>query len=214
MKTRMHATIGIQTTRGVYFGTTDWIKGRTLQFRIDKVPQLNEEVVLKIEIPDGGSWLMAEARILRTAESSRDETTRVLARITSLGHSDMKRLRRFLKNSIREQPTTVAKPIPLHEPTIHLSPDGRKLTAKWQDARAFRRDWALHLVRGRLPATGEPPHRRAFMMRIMMPDGFVTTFPAEIGEKIQGGWLVRFLVPHDAFSRMRTFAERRSAKVV
>ena len=210
----MQATVGIQTHRGVYFGTTDWISGRTLQFRVAKVPQLNEEVLLKIELPDGGSWLMAEARILRTAPSSREETTRVMARITSLSHSDMKRLRRFLKAAERTQPPPSDKPISLHEPTISLSSDGRNLTAKWQDPRAFRRDWAIHLSRGRLPATGAPPRRRAFMMRIMMPDGFVTTFPAEIGETIQGGWLVRFLVPHDAFSRMRTFAERRSAKVV
>ena len=137
-----------------------------------------------------------------------------MARITSLSHSDMKRLRRFLKAAERTQPPPNDKPISLHEPTISLSSDGRNLTAKWQDPRAFRRDWAIHLSRGRLPATGAPPRRRAFMMRIMMPDGFVTTFPAEIGETIQGGWLVRFLVPHDAFSRMRTFAERRSAKVV
>ena len=210
----MQATVGIQTHRGVYFGTTDWISGRTLQFRVEKVPQLNEEVLLKIELPDGGSWLMAEARILRTAPSSHEQTARVMARITSLSHSDMKRLRRFLKAAERTQPPPIDKPISLHEPTISLSSDGRNLTAKWQDPRAFRRDWAIHLSRGRLPATGAPPRRRAFMMRIMMPDGFVTTFPAEIGETIQGGWLVRFLVPHDAFSRMRTFAERRSAKVV
>ena len=214
MKTRMHATIGIQTQRGVHFGTTDWIKGRTLQFRSPATPQIDEEVVLKIELPDGGSWVMAEARVLRTAPSAQDETTRVLARISSLSHEDMHRLRRFLKTAEREQPERNERPIPLHEPTISLSSDGRNLTAKWQDPRAFRRDWALHLSRGRLPANGAPPHRRAFMMRIMMPDGFVTTFPAEIGEHIQGGWLVRFLVPHDAFSRMRTYAERRSAKVV
>ena len=214
MKTRMQATIGVQTNRGVYFGTTDWISGRVLQFSISKVLQLNEEVVLKIELPDGGSWLLADARILKTAASRRDEPPRVMARITSLSHADMKRLRRFLKVAEQNRPEPVAKPISLHEPTISMSTDGRNLTAKWQDPRAFRRDWALHLSRGRLPATGAPPHRRAFMMRIMMPNGFVTTFPAEIGEPIQGGWLVRFLVPHDAFSRMRTFAERRSAKVV
>jgi hypothetical protein len=52
------------------------------------------------------------------------------------------------------------------------------------------------------------------MMRIMMPDGFVSTFPAEIGEPLKNGWLVRFLVPHEAFSRMRNYAESRSRKVV
>ncbi len=47
------------------------------------------------------------------------------------------------------------------------------------------------------------------MMRLMLPDGFVASFPAEIGEKLQDGWLVRFLVPHDAFSRMSSYAETR-----
>ena len=184
MKIRMQATTGIQTHRGVCFGTTDWIKGRTLQIRINTDLQLHEEVTLKLELPDGEGWLMAEARILRVAASERDDTTRAITRITSLGLSDMKRLRRFLDAAERDAPPAPPTPI------------------------------ALHLSRGRLPARGEPPHRRAFMMRIMMPDGFVTTLPAEIGEKIKGGWLVRFLLPHDAFSRMQTFAERRSAEVV
>ena len=214
MKIRMQATIGIQTHRGVCFGTTDWIKGRTLQIRINTDLQLHEEVTLKLELPDGEGWLMAEARVLRVAASERDDTTRAITRITSLGLSDMKRLRRFLDAAERDAPPAPPTPIALHEPTVSLSSDGRNLTVKWQDPRAFRRDWALHLSRGRLPARGAPPHRRAFMMRIMMPDGFVTTLPAEIGEKIQGGWLVRFLLPHDAFSRMQTFAERRSAEVV
>ena len=91
----MQATIGIQTHRGVCFGTTDWIKGRTLQLRINTELQLHEEVTLKLELPDGEGWLMAEARILRVAASERDDTTRAITRITSLGLSDMKRLRRF-----------------------------------------------------------------------------------------------------------------------
>ena len=55
-KIRMQATIGIQTHRGVCFGTTDWIKGRTLQIRIDSDLQLHEGVTLKLELPDG-EWL-------------------------------------------------------------------------------------------------------------------------------------------------------------
>ena len=95
-----------------------------------------------------------------------------------------------------------------------MSEDGRSLTARWHDARAFRRDWAIHLSRGRLPASGLPPRRRAFMMRIIMPDGFVTTFPAEIGETIKDGWTIRFLIPHDVYNRMRQYAERTVRKVV
>jgi hypothetical protein len=52
------------------------------------------------------------------------------------------------------------------------------------------------------------------MMRIMLPDGFVTTFPAEIGETLNNGWLVRFLVPHGAYTRMRAYAEQRQQQVV
>ena len=52
------------------------------------------------------------------------------------------------------------------------------------------------------------------MMRVMLPDGFVTTFPAEIGETLQDGWLIRFLVPHDAFGRMSEYAETRRDQVV
>ena len=215
MRIRLQATVGIQTSRGVYFGTTEWLRGRTLQFRISSDLRPDEEVVLKLELPDGNGWLLSQARILRTAPSNRDEANRVLARITSLSEADLKRLRRFREVAEqRTQTSRPAEPIALHEPTLSLSSDGRSLTARWRDPRAFRRDWALHLSRGRLPANGKPPHRRAFMMRIMMPDGFVAKFPAEIGEKTCSGWLVRFLLPRDAFGRMQTFAERRSARVV
>jgi hypothetical protein len=215
VKTRIQATIGIQTERGVHFGTTDWIKGRTLQFRSPAALRVNERVTLKIELPDGGEWVMAEATVIRTAASQHDETTRCMARISGQSTSHRKRLRGFLAGS-SPQPVRLRddQPIPLHEPIISLSVDGRNLTAKWSDSRAFCRDWALHISRGRLPASGAPPHRRAFMMRIMMPDGFVSTFPAEIGESLKDGWLVRFLVPHEAFTRMRYYAESRSRKVV
>jgi hypothetical protein len=52
------------------------------------------------------------------------------------------------------------------------------------------------------------------MMRIIMPDGFVTTFPAEIGETIKDGWTIRFLIPHDVYNRMRLYAESAVRKVV
>jgi hypothetical protein len=139
-----------------------------------------------------------------------------MARISMMSPSHRARLKKYLSTEQQRQPVTpMEQPISLHEPTISLSTDGRSLTAKWQDPRAFRRDWALHISRGRLPAQGVPPHRRAFMMRIMMPDGYVASFPAEIGEHLKEGWLVRFLVPHDAFARMRTYAEeRRKRRVV
>ena len=208
MKSRFQTTIGIQSQRGIHFGTTDSIRGRIIQFGSPVAFDENEEVVLKIEIPDGREWLMAEARVVRTAPSKKDETTRCIARISSMTSVHRERLKRYLNG---KQPTAfrVQKPVALHEPTLSISEDGRNLTAKWQDPRAFRRDWALHISRGRLPAKGVPPHRRAFMMRVMLPDGFVASFPAEIGEKLHDGWLIRFLVPHDAFSRMSTYAETR-----
>ena len=215
MKIRFQATIGIQSHRGVHFGTTDSIKGRVIQFNSPAVLTEHEEIILKIELPDGGEWVLAEARVMRTAPSKRDETTRCMARISQMSPLHWTRLRKYLTSQQRPQGPTVEKPIALHEPTIAISSDGRNLTAKWQDPRAFRRDWALHISRGRLPAQGAPPHRRAFMMRIMLPNGYVASFPAEIGEQLKEGWLVRFLVPHDAFSRMRTYAEdRRKRRVV
>jgi len=217
VKTRIQATIGIQNDRGVHFGTTDWIKGRTLQFSSPAVLSVDEEVVLKIELPDGGEWIMAEARVIRTAPSGRDETTRCMARLSGLSASHRNRLQAFTSKGLQLQPEAAPvslKPVSLHEPIISLSDDGRNLTARWQDPRAFCRDWALHISRGRLPAGGMPPHRRAFMMRIRMPDGFIATFPAEIGESLKDGWLVRFLVPHEAFLRMRMYAEARTRKVV
>ena len=215
VKTRIQATIGIQTERGVHFGTTDWIKDRTLQFRSPTPLNVHEEVVLKIELPDGGEWVMAEARVIRSAPSVHDETTRCLARIYGLSAAHCERLSHFMAGpKTRPFEASVQRPIPIREPIVSLSRDGRKLTAKWTDPSTFRRDWALHLSRGRLPADGVPPHRRAFMMCIMMPDGFVATFPAEIGEGLRDGWLIRFLVPHNAFARMRAYAETRSAKVV
>lgn len=215
MKTRIQATIGIQNDRGVHFGTTDWIKGRTLQFRSPAALRVDEEVILKIELPDGGEWVMAEARVIRTAPSGRDETTRCMARLSGLSANHRNRLQAFTAKTLGRAPERESlRPVPLHEPIISMSDDGRRLTARWQDPRAFCRDWALHISRGRLPAGGVPPHRRAFMMRIRMPDGFVATFPAEIGESLKDGWLVRFLVPHEAFLRMSVYAEARTRKVV
>ena len=215
MKSRFQTTIGIQSQRGIHFGTTDSIKGRIIQFGSPIAFEQDEEVVLKIEIPDGGEWILAEARIVRMAPSKRNETTRCMARISSMQPAHRERLRRHVNRTARPfTPIRVEKPIALHEPTLSISDDGRNLTAKWQDPRAFRRDWALHISRGRLPAKGSPPRRRAFMMRVMLPDGFVATFPAEIGETLQDGWLIRFLVPHDAFGRMSEYAETRRDQVV
>ena len=217
MKIRIQTTIGIQGRNGVHFGTTDWIKGRTVQLRSPVELDSHEEVVLKIELPDGGEWVLAQARVMKTAPSGTDETTRVLARISSMSAEHRLRLKMFLKEASTTsmaQPDKPVRPIPLHEPTIAMSTDGRNLMVKWADPRAFRRDWALHISRGRLPARGTPPHRRAFMMCIMMPDGYVAKFPAEIGETLKDGWLVRFLVPHQAFGRMRGYAEDRKRRVV
>jgi len=216
LKIRIQTTIGIQTRRGVHFGTSDWIKGHTVQLRSPTQLRLGEAITLKIELPGNGDWVLAEAKVMRTAPSVRDETTRILARIQTMTPVHRERLQTFIKSATAVPKTRnkTSRPISLHEPTIALSTDGRNLTAKWSDPRAFRRDWALHLSRGRLPASGPPPHRRAFMMRILMPDGFVTTFPAEIGETLNNGWLVRFLVPHDAYARMSSYAEQGQQQVV
>lgn len=217
MKIRVQTTIGIQCSAGVFFGTTDWIKGRTVQLRSPVTVRPNDEITLKLELPNGGEWLLARARVLKTADGDIGEASRVLARISSMSPEHRNQLHAFLERSARGpkvMPRRSGETIPLHEPSISMSSDGRNLIVKWTDPRAFRRDWALHLSRGRLPAYGSPPHRRAFMMCVMMPDGYVTKFPAEIGETLRDGWLVRFLVPHGAYNRMRDFAEDHKRRVV
>jgi len=214
VKARFKAVVGIQTARGVVFGTTDWLKGPLLQLRAPCAPPPETSVIIKIELPDGESWLVAEARIVRCTALKGSRGVRVLTRIDHMGAKDRRRIRDFLGTTEIASPAPLSPPVPLHEPTIDLSRDGRSLTARWSDARRFRRDWALHISRGRLPVRGRPPQRRAFMMRLVMPDGFVTTFPAEIGESLAEGWLVRFLVPREAFARMICYAEHRSARVV
>lgn len=217
MKVRIQTTVGIQSGQGVHFGTTDWIKGRTVQLRSPTDLGTHEELTLKIELPDGSEWVLADARVIKTAPSGTDETTRALVRIIGMTTAHRERLRSFLNEAQSgplAEPQATIRPIPLHEPTMDMSSDGRNLFVKWADPRAFRRDWALHISRGRLPARGAPPHRRAFMMCIMMPDGYVAKFPAEIGETLNDGWLVRFLVPHSAFNRMRGYAEDRKRRVV
>jgi hypothetical protein len=217
VKIRIQTTVGIQSGQGVHFGTTDWIKGRTVQLRSPTDLETHEELTLKIELPDGSEWVLANARVMKTAPSGTDETTRALVRIIGMSPAHRGRLSEFLKeaqNGPLAEPKEPIRPIPLHEPTMDMSSDGRNLLVKWSDPRAFRRDWALHISRGRLPAGGTPPHRRAFMMCIMMPDGYVAKFPAEIGETLKDGWLVRFLVPHTAFNRMRGYAEDRKRRVV
>ena len=84
MKSRFQATIGIQSQRGIYFGTTESIKGRIIQFGCPVELETDEKVTLKIELPDGQEWVLAEATIVRTAPSKRNETTRCMARVLSL----------------------------------------------------------------------------------------------------------------------------------
>lgn len=217
VKIRVQTTIGIQCSAGVFFGTTDWIKGRTVQLRSPVTLQDHDEFMLKLELPNGGEWILGRARVLKTAEGDAGEATRVLARISSMSPDHRSKLHAFLERSARGpkvMPKRTGTTIALHEPSVSMSSDGRNLIVKWTDPRAFRRDWALHLSRGRLPAIGSPPHRRAFMMCVMMPDGYVTKFPAEIGETLRDGWLVRFLLPHGAYNRMRDFAEDHKRRVV
>ena len=105
--------------------------------------------------------------------------------------------------------------IPLRDPLYNLSEDGRRLTVRWHDGRTFRRDWALHLAHGRLPVSCTAPKRQAFMLRLVLPDGYVATFPAEIAAKNTVGWQARFLVPMAIRERMERTARttaRRAAK--
>ena len=101
MKSRFQATIGIQSQRGIYFGTTESIKGRIIQFSCPVELDVDEKVTLKIELPDGREWILADASIVRTAPSKRNETTRCMARISRMSTAHRERLTQFLKNHVR-----------------------------------------------------------------------------------------------------------------
>jgi len=45
------------------------------------------------------------------------------------------------------------------------------------------------------------------MLRLVLPDGFVATFPAEIAERNTVGWQARFLIPMGIRARMQRGAD-------
>jgi hypothetical protein len=215
MKTRVQSTVGIKCRQGFHFGTAEWIKGRAIQLLSPAGIKVGDHISLKIELTSSSEWVVSDAIVMRANPYQKDKMTRCVCKLVSLSAQDRKRLNGFVASSLDRSRDTINRVSPnisavgqhrpedtstiaLHQPTIEIAKDGRSVTTRWSQHRAFRRDWALHISRGRLPIDGIPPSRRAFMIRMMLPDGFVATFPAEVGEKTKSGWLMRFLVPTNA----------------
>ena len=231
MKTRVQSTVGIKCRQGFHFGTAEWIKGRAIQLLSPAGIKVGDHISLKIELTTSSEWVVSDAIVMRAHPYQKDKMTRCVCKLTSLSATDRKKLNGFVASSANRRSRTIDRvspnisavgqrpmpdtsTIPLHEPTIEIATDGRSVTTRWSQHRAFRRDWALHISRGRLPIDGTPPTRRAFMIRMMLPDGFVATFPAEVGEKTKTGWLMRFLVPTNAYGRMAEYSEQRGRQVI
>ena len=231
MKTRVQATVGIKCRQGFHFGTAEWIKGRAIQLLSPTGIKVGDHISLKIELTSSSEWVVSDAIVMRATPYQKDKMTRCVCKLVSLSATDRKKLEDFVAISMKrrrnpinrisqnisatgQHPASDTSTITLHEPTIELAKDGRSMTTRWSQHRAFRRDWALHISRGRLPIDGTPPNRRAFMIRMMLPDGFVATFPAEVGEKTKTGWLMRFLVPTNAYGRMAQYSEQRDRRVI
>jgi len=169
--------------------------------------------------------------VLKSMIEPRDNMTRGICRMLDLSQRDRARLNAFVDASVKSRrrpenrvaqniyatgsttPGAERGTVPLRDPQMTLSDDGRRITVRWHDRRAFRRDWDMHLSQGRLPAQGPPPRRAAFMLCLITPEGFVSTFPAEIGGTVDKGWVARFLIPMGPRQRMLELAGQAKDRV-
>ncbi len=51
------------------------------------------------------------------------------------------------------------------------------------------------------------------MLCLITPEGFVTTFPAEVGATVDNGWMARFLIPMGPRQRMLEIAGQAKDRV-
>jgi hypothetical protein len=225
MRTKVNVSIGVKTSRGVMqFGTVRWIDGNVLMIRTDDFMDVGSRCEVKLDLEPAGGWIYASAQIIHASPFAKDKICRAVLRMVNLSESDRERLETFTdfqrSCSVTRRPVakgvsftgTAPAPalettIPIRDPQYQLSESGRSLTVRWREHRALRQDWALHLAHGRLPARCQKPQRRAFMLRIVLPNGFVATFPAEVGERTSEGWNAKFLIPIAARRRIEAFAQ-------
>jgi hypothetical protein len=225
MRIKVNASVGIKTSGGgIDFGTVRWIDGDKLMLHSTGHLERGMRCELKLELHGAGGSIYTTGLVLKATGPRVDQDTKAVMQLGQLCERDQERLQTFIE--IQEYPgvsharlpqaisfagsgppPSSADTIPLRDPLYKLSDDGRRLTVRWHDGRTYRRDWALHLAHGRLPVSCAPPERRAFMLRLVLPDGFVATFPAEIAERNTVGWQARFLIPMAIRARMQQGAD-------
>ncbi len=228
MRIKINASVGIKTAAGsMEFGSATWIEGHILMVQSHAYMETGSTCEIKLDLAPAGGWIYSSAQVLRAAPYKKNAINHVVIRMTDLSERDTERLESFSeihqKRTIirrpmasgisftgRTQPPSESPAIPIREPQFQLSSDERRLTVRWRNERSFRQDWAMHLAHGRLPAECPRPLRRAFMLRVVLPNGFVATFPAEVGEKTHKGWNARFMIPVAARRRLETFAQSTS----
>jgi len=225
MRTKINASVGIKNTHGVLeFGTALWIDGNVLMIQSEGYMKPGTNCEIKLELAPAGGWIYSQAQIIHASPYAEEQQTRAVVRMLDLNARDQERLETYADihhqhclprraPTLGISTTGTARP-PADDPTVHirdpqfqLSDDERRLTVRWQNARTYRQDWAMHLAHGRLPAQCPRPLRRAFMLRLVLPTGFVASFPAEVGEKTHEGWNARFFIPVPARRRMEAIAQ-------
>jgi len=225
MRIKINTSVSIKHRgSGIESGTVHWIDDDQLMISSPGHLDPHTPCELKIELTRTGEQIYTEAQVLRATSYQTGRGSRAICRMVKLSSQDQKRLERFL-NTQRERPNSRAgitrgiavsgrtplpsadQTIPLRDPMFALSEDGRRVTVRWYNGKSYRRDWALHLSNGLLPISCTPPGRSAFMLRLVLPDGFVATFPAEISNQAASGWHARFLIPFGIRHRMQTSAQ-------
>ena len=233
MRTQLKVSVGIKTpVGGLDSGVIRWIQGDAIMLSSSAYLEPGMFCELKLELSGAGGWINTRGRVLKTSKYSKNKETKAILRLDQLSERDQERLDTFVafqKNQgrpVRRFPRGISisgnRPapssctaIPLRDPLSQLSKEGRQLTVSWHSSRTFGRDWALHLAHGRLPLSCPAPERRAFMLRLILPDGTTATFPAEVSDQNSAGWKARFLLPMAIRAQIQAGADapgRRVAK--
>ncbi len=231
MRIKIKASVGIKTPAGsIDFGTVHWIDDDKLMLSSPSHLEPGSACELKIELMGAGGWIYTQAHVLQSSDYQSDRNTRAVCHLSALSERDRERLQTYaavqqnkgapvtrvpcgIAFGGRSAPPSSSPAIPLRDPLYSISSDDRRLTVRWHDGRAYRRDWALHLALGRLPLTCKTPKGSAFMLRLVLPDGYVATFPAEIRDQTQAGWNAHFFIPLSLRRQMQAYAEGTARRV-
>jgi hypothetical protein len=225
MRTKVNVSVGVKTNHGVMqFGTVQWIEGNVLMIQTNDCMDVGSHCEVKLDLERTGGWIYAVAQIIHASPFSSNKECHSVVRMMDLSEQDRDRLAAFTDSKRgqsntrrpiakgvsfigKESAPTMETTIPIRDPQYQLSTNNRRLTVRWRDSHGFRQDWALHLAHGRLPAKCPKPLRRAFMLRVVLPNGFAATFPAEVGEHTNEGWNAKFLIPMSARRRIEAFVQ-------